>query len=276
MTPANRPVSFGLICPPDAPPQRLPAVASACEVNGIEELWLWEDCFATSGLAPAVAALAQTQRLRVGVGLMPVPLRNVALTAMEIATIEGLYPGRLMPGIGHGVLDWMGQAGVRAESPLTLLREYATALRRLLDGEAVTTTGRYVTLRDVQLRWPPARRVPLFVGAEGPKTMALAGEVGDGVIFTGGTSPTRVREGLAVAASARAAVGAASTPDAVVFLSVPVTSSAGEVAGLAARIGEAGSGHVAVCGLSDAGPPEGSERLVEFAGVVGEAARLLG
>ena len=46
-----------------------------------------------------------------GIGLLPVPLRNVALTAMELATLERLFPGRLAPGIGHGVLDWMGQVG---------------------------------------------------------------------------------------------------------------------------------------------------------------------
>ena len=39
------------------------------------------------------------------------PLRNVALTAMELATVERMFPGRFVPGIGHGVLDWMGQVG---------------------------------------------------------------------------------------------------------------------------------------------------------------------
>jgi len=52
-----------------------------------------------------------------------VPLRNVALTAMEIATLARLFPGRLTAGIGHGVQDWMGQAGAKVESPMTLARE---------------------------------------------------------------------------------------------------------------------------------------------------------
>ena len=90
--------------------------------------------------------LAWTSRIRVGIGLMPVPLRNVAITAMEIATIEGLFPAGSLPAIGHGVQRWMGQVGARAESPLTLLGEYADALRGCWRVEQFTVEGRYVTL----------------------------------------------------------------------------------------------------------------------------------
>src|SRR5690606_19909620 len=176
----------GLILPPDQPPERLRSVAHRTETAGIPELWLWEDCFAESGVAPAAAVLAWTERLQVGIGLLPVPLRNVALTALELATLARMFPDRLLPGIGHGVLDWMGEVGARAASPLTLLEEYGSALRRLLDGETVTTEGRYVTLEQVGLRWPPAR-LPVYVGAIGPKTLAVAGRVGDGVILTSDT-----------------------------------------------------------------------------------------
>lgn len=167
---------------PSLPPERLPGIARAVDEH-LDELWVWEDCFAESGLATAVAALAMTERMRVGVGLMPTPLRNVAITAMEVATIARLYPGRFLPGIGHGIQEWMGQVGARPASPLTLLREYADVLRRLLDGEEVTTDGRYVRLDKVALAWPPDD-VPLFIGAQGPKTLDVAGEYGDGVILT--------------------------------------------------------------------------------------------
>ena len=75
--------TLGVIFPPDQPPERLRAVVEAAEESGLEELWLWEDCFQVSGIASMSAALAWSERLRVGVGLLPVPMRNVALTAME-------------------------------------------------------------------------------------------------------------------------------------------------------------------------------------------------
>src|SRR5256885_10431507 len=136
--------------------------------------------------------LAATSRLTVGIGLMPVPLRNVALTAMELATMSRLFPGRLMAGVGHGVLPWMSQVGARAESPLTLLREYTAALHALLRGETVTTRGRYVSLDDVTLDWPPAVPPPLLVGGVKPRTVALAGELADGVIISSGPSPDEI------------------------------------------------------------------------------------
>ena len=119
----------GAIFTPYSPPEALRAAAHAAEESGVPELWLWEDCFRESAFAAASAVLAWTTHLRVGIGVAPMPLRNVALTAMEIATLERLFPGRLIPGVGHGVLSWMGQVGARVASPLTLMREYVPALR---------------------------------------------------------------------------------------------------------------------------------------------------
>ena len=90
----------GVIFPPWFPPERLRSTALAAEAAGVDELWVWEDCFFESGLAAASAALAWTQRLHVRVGLLPVPLRNVAIEAMEIATVDRLFPGRFQPVVG--------------------------------------------------------------------------------------------------------------------------------------------------------------------------------
>jgi alkanesulfonate monooxygenase SsuD/methylene tetrahydromethanopterin reductase-like flavin-dependent oxidoreductase (luciferase family) len=123
---------LGVVFRPQLPPERLRPVAEAADAAGLDELWLWEDCFLESGIASAAAALAWTSRLTIGVGLLPVPLRNVALTAMEVATLERLFPGRLKIGVGHGVQDWMAQVGAKVSSPVTLLREHLDALRALL------------------------------------------------------------------------------------------------------------------------------------------------
>lgn len=198
--------------------ERLPDTAAAAEAAGLEELWLWEDCFSASGIAALAATLARTERLQVGVGLLPVPLRNVALTAMEVATLERLFPGRAIIGVGHGVLDWMGQAGVRASSPLTLLGEYLDALRALLRGETVTTAGRYVTLTDVRLSWPPTSPPAIHAGAEGPKTLELVGARADGTILPAGTTPDRVRAARERIEAGRAAGGRSDPHRVTVFL----------------------------------------------------------
>jgi len=186
---------------PQLAPERLRTFVTLADEVGLDDVWLWEDCFLEGGLTASTAALAWTGSVRVGLGLMPVPFRNPALAAMEIATLARLFPGRFAPAAGHGVLEWMDQIGARAASPMTLLREWVTAVRALLAGETVTTSGSYVRLAGVGLDWPPAVVPPLLVGARGPRTIALAGECADGMVLDAGITPDTVRSAVAQAAA---------------------------------------------------------------------------
>ncbi|MGX1701924.1 LLM class flavin-dependent oxidoreductase [Microbacterium sp. NPDC055357] len=198
-----------IFSPYQNPPEALRAAVEAAETAGLPELWVWEDCFRETGFTTAAAALAWTETLTVGLGIAPMPLRNAALTAMEIATIERMFPGRFLPGLGHGVLDWMGQVGARVASPLTLMREYVPAVRALVAGDEVSVSGRYVTLDAVQLDWPPATPPPLYAAAEGPKTLRLSGEVADGTVLVGGFTPDELAVRIAAVREGRAASGRA-------------------------------------------------------------------
>ena len=203
MDPTSRIPRVGMVFRPQLPPERLREFVRAAEMAGLDDLWMWEDCFLEGGLTSAAAALAWSSSLRIGLGLMPAPLRNPALAAMEVATLARLFPGRFVPAVGHGVQPWMEQVGARALSPMTLLREWVTATRSLLRGDAVTVSGQYVRLSDVALDWPPATVPPLLVGARGPKTLALAGELADGLVLAAGTSTQGVRQAVGRAAARR-------------------------------------------------------------------------
>jgi len=186
----------GCVFRPQYAPEKLGAAARAADAAGLDEMWLWEDCFATGGISTAAIALANSDRMSVGVGVLPVPMRNVALTAMEIATLERAFPGRVRIGVGHGVQDWMRQIGVKVASPMTYLREYLVCLSALLRGETVTYAGRYVSLTDVCLEWPPTSNTELLAAATGPRTLELSGELATGTIISSGASPDRLRESL--------------------------------------------------------------------------------
>ncbi len=220
--------TLGVVFRPQLPPERLHSFAQAADEAGLDELWLWEDCFLEGGIASAAAALAWTQRVRVCIGVLPTPLRNVALTAMEVATLERMFPKRVGLGIGHGVQDWMGQVGARPASPLTLMREYADALRGLLDGDEMTVAGRYVSLDAVRLDWPPPSAPPIWAAGEGPKTLRLTGEVADGTILTGGTTPDAVRRARALIDEGRVAAGRSGHHHVVVYVPTAVGPGAAE------------------------------------------------
>jgi alkanesulfonate monooxygenase SsuD/methylene tetrahydromethanopterin reductase-like flavin-dependent oxidoreductase (luciferase family) len=228
----------GAVFLPQCPPERLREVAVAADEAGLEELWLWEDCFREGGVASAAAALAWTGRLSVGVGLLPVPLRNVALTAMEVATLCRLFPGRVRVAVGHGNQVWMRQAGALADSPVTLFREYVTALRALLRGEEVSTAGRYVNLDRVALAWPPEPAPAVVAGGWGPRSLRLCGEVADGTILSDGTTPDGVRRVRELAAEGRAAAGRRGPhPVTVYVLTATGPGAAGRVAAQLRRWG---------------------------------------
>lgn len=199
-------------------PEEFRDAVLAAESEGLPELWIWEDCFRQSAFATAGAALAWTEALRIGIGIAPMPLRNVAATAMEIATVERLFPGRLLPGVGHGVLDWMGQVGARVASPLTLMREYVPALRGLLAGDELSVDGRYVTLRDVRLNDPPVTPPVVYTAAEGPKTLRLSGEVADGTVLDSGHTAGEYAIATAAIREARAAAGRGDGHDIVAYV----------------------------------------------------------
>ena len=224
--------TVGVVFRPQSPPEELRSVVEYAEAAGLAELWLWEDCFLEGGLTTAALALSWSERLRVGVGLLPVPLRNPALAAMEIATLARVFPDRLTMVLGHGVQDWMRQVGAAVESPVTLLREHTVAVRALLAGETVSASGRYVNLDGVALDWPPATPPTLLVGARGPKSVALAGEVADGVLLDTVTDPAVVRR-------ARELVG----PDRKVAVYTEITDVA-VVADWVAELAEAGADSV--------------------------------
>ncbi|MCX4857315.1 LLM class flavin-dependent oxidoreductase [Streptomyces canus] len=277
---------LGAVFRPQLPPERLRALARLADETGLEELWLWEDCFREGGISTAAAALAWTERVRIGVGLLPVPLRNVAITAMEAATLHRMFPGRAVLGIGHGVQDWMGQVGARAESPLTLLREHLVALRALLGGERVSTRGRYVSLDDVALDWPPEGPVEVLTGATGPRTLRLAGEAADGTVLTANTPPEAVRRARLLIDEGRQRAGrtdrhrtvvhllTATGPDAAARLRAELTDEgvadvpdlgvagdAGAVAKAVQRLADAGADTVVLQPTADEPDPEGFVRF---------------
>lgn len=165
------------------------------EAYGIEELWLVEDCFQYGGVSAATAVLGATTNLRVGVGLFPAAVRNVAIFSMELATIAALHPGRLTVALGHGVEAWMRQINARPSDRLRALAEVLVATRRLLAGEIVTMDGQFVHLTGVRLEQPPDIRPPLLIGSTGPRGITLAAEESDGLLLPEGASPAAVQWG---------------------------------------------------------------------------------
>ncbi|MDM7831977.1 LLM class flavin-dependent oxidoreductase [Cellulomonas edaphi] len=188
--------TIGVMLPRDLTAGRVLDYARRADALGFDELWVVEDLGFRGGVAQAAAVLAVTERIRVGVGLLPAGARNVAFAAMEVATLAELFPGRVDVCVGHGMPHWMRAAGAWPTSPVTLLQEYVPALRGLLRGDHVSVEGRYVQLRDVALECPPAVVPDILVGVRGPRSLAVSGAVADGTVLAEPVTPEYARAAL--------------------------------------------------------------------------------
>jgi alkanesulfonate monooxygenase SsuD/methylene tetrahydromethanopterin reductase-like flavin-dependent oxidoreductase (luciferase family) len=193
---------IGVMFRPEWPPEELPDFVVEAERDGFDEVWLVEDCFLVGGLTMAATALARTESLRVGIGLLPAAMRNPALSAMEIAGLGRLHPGRLEVAFGHGVEPWMRQIDARPPDRLAALEEVVTAVRSLLAGDNVSVDGSFVRLDDVQLRHVPDPPPRVLIGTTGPKALAASGRSADGFLLAEGSGPEAVRWARSMAGGA--------------------------------------------------------------------------
>jgi F420-dependent oxidoreductase-like protein len=158
---------------------------------GFDSVWTAEaygsDCFSILCWMGA-----RTKRIKLGTGIMQISARTPACVAMTVSTIDHLSGGRLILGIGVSgpqvVEGWYGQPFPK---PMARTREFVTLLRQMLRREGpVSFDGKHYQLphkggaglgKPLKLISKPLRAdVPIYLGAEGPKNVAMAAEIGDG------------------------------------------------------------------------------------------------
>jgi 5,10-methylenetetrahydromethanopterin reductase len=253
-----RPLPLGVVLGSGMPPEELVPTAALVEELGFEELWLPEDYLFTGAVASAAAILTATERIRVGLGVVSAMVRHPAVLAMELATLDRLAPGRLMPGIGLGVPAWLRQMGLSPRSALGATRECIVALRTLLDGDTLSDEGDYFTFRDMALMHTPERRIPLSVGAIGPEMLRLSGELADGSVASILASPRYISWARERIAEGQARAGHESEPHELTCFALYSVDHDGAVAKQAIREAVAFAASTMtdsvlpeVCGISD-------------------------
>ena len=227
---------IGVLLGSDTPPEEVAALAREVEAHGYGELWIPEDYFFLGGIAAAAIALGATERIRVGISVVSSLVRHPALLAMEIGTLARAYPGRLAPGVGHGVPAWTAQMGLTVRSPMSALRETLTGVAALLAGDTVTEEGVVHSFSEVTLTHRPTERVPLYTGVLGDKGIALTGEIADGLVVSALSTPEYVAASRAKLDRAAEAAGRAQRPELVVLCATNVARDPAAAAATRAAI----------------------------------------
>ena len=183
-------------------------MAKYAEERGFSEIWQADTRLARDCIVMMSAFLTETERLRIGSGVLPIWTRNPAVIASSWSTmweLGGQGPdgrGRVMLGLGAWWEPIASRVGVDRRKPLTAMREHIEALRQLFTMEEVTYEGKFVHLDrvrlDVAFGDTSPRDIPLYIGATGPKMLQLAGEICDGVVLNYVVSVDYIRNAVAL------------------------------------------------------------------------------
>ena len=173
------------------PPPGAAEVVKAAESLGFDSLWTAE-AYGSDALMPLAWWGAHTERLKLGTGIVQISARTPAATAMAAMTLDHLSGGRMILGLGVSgpqvVEGWYGQPFGK---PLARTREYIEILRKIWAREGpVTYDGEHYRLpieggtglgKALKASIHPLRAdIPIYLGAEGPKNVAMAAEICDG------------------------------------------------------------------------------------------------
>ncbi len=172
------------------------AQIARAESLGWDDVWLSEHHFIADGYTPsmlplACAIAARTKRLQIGTSVLLLPLHDPLRVAEDAATVDVTSNGRFQLGVAVGYRkgEFTG-FGIPARERAARMDEALPILRRLLDGERVTTQGRFYRYTDVELRPLPVQKRPtLWVGGFSEPAVRRAARLGDAYISTGPIAP---------------------------------------------------------------------------------------
>jgi 5,10-methylenetetrahydromethanopterin reductase len=153
------------------------ALAQAAEVAGFDQFWVSNDLFLRSVPVILTAVAQATEQIEIGTCVVNPYTMHPAEIAMLAATLDEVSGGRFNLGIAAGGAELLKWVNIVHEHPLTMTRRAIAQIRAALGGtiaEGWTPEG--------YLRMPVSRRVPIYLGAMGPRMLHLAGEIADGVL----------------------------------------------------------------------------------------------
>ena len=155
---------------------------------GYDSVWVAES-WGSDAVTVLSWIAARTERIKVGAGILQMPARTPAMTAMTATTLDQLSDGRFLLGLGpSGPQVVEGWHGVPYGKPLGKTREYVSIVRKAVSRERLTHDGDHFQIpyagadatglgKPLKLMTHPRHQVPIYLAAIGPKNIALAAEV---------------------------------------------------------------------------------------------------
>ena len=171
-------MEFGITFRGDLPKDRVVAICKQAEAAGFDYAWFFDSHVLWRDLYPQMAvAIENTRRLRFGPCVTNPMTREWSVAASLFAAMAVQSEGRFDMGVGRG--DSAVRVIGKRPATVARLEEFCRAMKALVRGEAVRYEG---APEPVQFDWTGGYDMPVWVAAYGPRALAAAGRVGDGLI----------------------------------------------------------------------------------------------
>jgi 5,10-methylenetetrahydromethanopterin reductase len=176
-------LKFGVELVPMSPWWKTVYYAVQAENAGFDHLWV-TDHFYNQNLWVTLSLIANyTSKIKLGPAATNPYVFHPVLIAQAVLTLNDLAPERTVCGVGRGDKVTLKMLRINQEDPFTTLKEAVDIIRTVTAGDPVAADGKVFKVSGVKLNLGPSNPIPLYVGAQGPKMLSLAGEVGDGVLI---------------------------------------------------------------------------------------------
>ena len=160
-----------------------------CERTEIDSLWFSERLSSPTPMPEPITTMAaiagRTKRLKFGPSVLTLPFRSPVMLARELAMIDVMSNGRMLPAIGIGAEDERSfrATGVPVRERARRTDEAIAIMRKVWSGEPVTYDGQFWQLDDITVRPAPKQDpMPLWIGGNSEAAARRAGRLGDGWI----------------------------------------------------------------------------------------------
>lgn len=176
-------VKFGIEFVPREAYWKTTYYAIQAEKRGFDNLWITDHYNNRNVYVTLTAAALHTKKIVFGPGVTNPYMVNPLITAQAVASLNELAPGRVVLGIGAGDKTTLKATGVEMRKPLTAVVETIEIVRRMMEGKTVTFEGKVFKTKGTKFNFKPRAKIPIYVGAQGPKMLETAGKMGDGVLI---------------------------------------------------------------------------------------------
>jgi 5,10-methylenetetrahydromethanopterin reductase len=176
-------VKFGIEFVPRDPYWKIIYYAVQAERGGFRNLWITDHFNNRNVYVTLTTAAIYSNKITFGPGVTNPYMVNPVITAQAVATLNEMAPGRVVLGMGAGDKTTLESVGAEMQKPLAAIKEAVDIFRKITSGESVAYQGEVFKTAGAKFLFKPKGSIPVYVGAQGPKMLELAGKIGDGVLI---------------------------------------------------------------------------------------------